>query len=264
MDTNALMKQAVQMENDGGPPRHVPGVVNIVVFDKTQTPPPPDTTTVPHMIGFEVKKLASLTFWWHTGGLFDAFQGYADGVCGAASWSEALQAALAVAKEKSAKIGSLQFWGHGADAQPLMAHDSLTTADFKPGGKHYELLLTLRDAMDPEHGSVWFRSCNVFRKSAGQAFAKAAADLLGVPVVGHTFITHVLQSGTEVARPGEAPDWPDDLGVAKNRHKDGTDLLWSDPFRKRTATIFRFFPPLHKGDLVPGKSLLDILIRLFT
>jgi hypothetical protein len=37
----------------------------------------------------------------------------------------------------------------------------------------------------------------------------------------------------------------------------------SDPLRKRTVTMFRFYPPMDRADCLPGSNLVNIVKRIF-
>jgi hypothetical protein len=74
-----------------------------------------------------------------------------------------------------------------------------------------------------------------------------------VPVLGHTFIIHLLQSGCQVLRPGQTPDWPEDQGVPKRKNKSH---IWSDPLRKKTVTALRFYP-IDDAGLLGVKHLVN-------
>lgn len=258
----ALVRDAVREANKGPQPAKLPGTVNVVVFDDTQTNPRPNETVRPEDAPFRVRDVTSLTFWWKTGGLIDELQGFADDAIGASNWDEAIDAAVSFAKRRRAKIGSLQFWGHGSDGAVHMGSESLTARDFGSGGRHEAALAELRAVMHPQQGSVWFRSCNNFRKERGRELARASVAFLGVPVVGHTFITHALQSGTMALHPGEAPFWDEDLGV-RRKPRNGRDTLISDPLRKRTVTMFRYYPPMTRAEALPGSNLVNLVKRIF-
>ena len=185
-------------------PRKLNGAINVIVYDKTNVPPP-GARTVGDRVKSAFTTRESLTFWWKVGSFIDQTTTFADYAAGAATWDEAFNAVLqAVDREtrktgKPATIASLQFWGHGSPGSAFMgSEDTLDKATVAPGGEEHQLAAQVAQRMHPQHGHVWFRCCSAFQGQRGQDFAKAAAATFGVPVVGHTFIIHALQSGTQV------------------------------------------------------------------
>jgi hypothetical protein len=93
-----------------------------------------------------------------------------------------------------------------------------------------------------EDALVWLRCCSAFGAAAGRAFAPALAERFGVRVAAHTYVIHVLQSGTHALAPGERVDWPEDEGVVIERGR-ATRAKDSLPFEPRTISCFRLDLP---------------------
>ncbi|MGE0703715.1 MAG: hypothetical protein AB7F99_05830 [Vicinamibacterales bacterium] len=212
-------------------------VLNVVVFDSTQT-----------------QLVPGLTYWWRAGSTLARMAGRVDVVVRADDWTPALREIAAAVRSRStpdcpARIGQMQFWGHGCDGAMLLAGRRLDTRSFARESPHRPLLDELRSLMDANQGSVWFRGCNTFRGDEGGRFAREAADFFGVPVVGHTFIIWALQSGTHILAPGETPGWSTSEGVRGRARRLSftpwarSDSLWSAPFRPRTIPALRLAPP---------------------
>jgi hypothetical protein len=182
--------------------------------------------------------------------LLQCYAGNVDLIVAADSWGNALQEIVEAVEEHSVhrpwRIGSLQFWGHGFDGNALMGAERLNKNSFLPSAPHHDALLKVKQLLHPKGGSVWFRCCQPFRGPEGKAFALAAVDFFGVPVVGHTFIIWLIQSGTQVLKPGKRPQWPDDQGFGQKV----TDP-WSDPLRKKTISALRFHPPMTALGFIP-------------
>lgn len=248
-------EEAFEIANRSKVLRAVAGVINVVVLDKTETPPPPTFPKDKPKIIAALNNLdpRGLTFWWRAGGALDLLLGKADAVVQADSWDSALQGACKAATQRKAKIGSLQFWGHGSDGTAYMAGEPLNIRSFDPTGSHFARLGELRDQMHPKEGSIWYRCCQPFRSASGKKFASRTAGFFKVPAVGHTFITWALQSGTHVLKPGQTPDWADDEGHGKKN-----DDLWSDPFRTHTISCLKFFPPDPVADFLEDLKLLSV------
>jgi hypothetical protein len=251
---NAVWEEAFEIANRSKVLRKIAGVVNVVVLDKTQTPPPPTFPKDKPKVIATLNKLdpRGLTFWWRAGGALDYMLGKCDVVVQADGWECALKGICEAARKRKSKIGSLQFWGHGSDGAAYMAGEALNSDSFKSTGKHIALLHDVRGLMHPKEGSVWYRVCQAFRSAKGKTFAKTTADFFKVPAVGHTFIIWALQSGTKVLDPGKSPDWDDDEGHGKKN-----DDLWSDPFRNHTVSMLRFYPPDPAADFLSAVKLLE-------
>jgi hypothetical protein len=247
-------------------PHKPKGAINVVVYDKTNVPPPGAVT-----LGDRVKSVIdphqSLTFWWKLGSFIDQLQAFADYSVGAASWEEAFNGVNDAVSREAKKTGqpvtiaSLQFWGHGSSGHAYMGDGtSLSKKTLAPGGTFHDLAVKTASHLHRTQGHVWFRCCTPFQGTAGQDFARAASAIFVVPVIGHTFIIHALQSGTEVLLPGAQPNWDTDEGIHK-RGKHKSDDIISSPWRRRTVTMFRLYPPLDPGDIVLPSGLLGAIER---
>jgi hypothetical protein len=246
-------------------PHKPSGTINVIVYDKTNVPPP-GARTVGDRVKTAFNTHESLTFWWKVGSFLDQAVAFADYTAGAASWDEAFDGVLeAVDREsrktgKPATIASLQFWGHGSPGTAFMGGDDLGKVSVAPGGEEHPLAAKVAERMHPRQGHVWFRCCSAFQGQRGHDFARRAATTFRVPVVGHTFIIHALQSGTRVLRPEGAPDWELDEGIKKRGREKGKDLV-SGPLRVRTVSMFRLYPPMDGGRVVVPPLVLGPLMR---
>ncbi|MDA7915721.1 DUF4347 domain-containing protein [Verrucomicrobia bacterium] len=250
-----VLDDAYQVANRASVVRKATNVINIVVYDKSETPPP---CTFPKkrptsVGGFKDISPFSLAFWWKTGGDLNQMRGAGDILIGANTWKGGLRKIVQELRKRSeddpVKIGSLQFWGHGTDGAMLLAGSALDSSAFDEDAEHRKLLDEIRGHLDPRQGSVWFRGCHTFRGKEGQAFAKTAADYFKVPVVGHTYLIWLLQSGTQVLKPGAKPDWT--VSQGKGRINDP----WSDASRPRTISMLKFHPPTRSLEFISKKNL---------
>jgi hypothetical protein len=89
---------------------------------------------------------------------------------------------------------------------------------------------------------VWVRCCSAFGARQGRAFAPALAERFGTRVAGHTYVIHVLQSGTHGVAPGDRVEWPEDEGIVVEggRAVRAKDSL---PFEPRTLSCLRLDLP---------------------
>lgn len=241
--------------------------VHIIVYDKTNVPPPGAET-----IGDRVKVLfsdpkSSLTFWWKLGAFLDKALGFADYIVPAASWDEAFAGIQDALAKESAKIGaqariaSLQSWGHGSPGRVYMGSGRpLHASTLNPGGVYHDQARAVAARMHKTEGHVWFRCCSPFQGAAGHELARVASSVFGVPAVGHTFTIHALQSGTRVLQPGARPDWDVDEGIHKRGKKEGEPQI-SSPLRVRTVAMFRLYPPLDEGKIILPAGLTAAVAR---
>jgi hypothetical protein len=241
--------------------------INVIVYDKTEVPPPGADT-----IGDRVKVLfndpkSSLTFWWKLGAFLDKALGFTDYIVPAASWDEAFAGIQDAVARQAAKTGrpvriaSLQSWGHGAPGHVFMGPaPALTAATLNPGGRFHEQARAVASLMHSTEGHVWFRCCSPFQGARGQELARVASTIFRVPAVGHTFTIHALQSGTRVLEPGARPDWDVDEGIHKRGKKEGQAQI-SSPLRVRTVTMFRLYPPMDEGKIILPAGLSAAVAR---
>jgi hypothetical protein len=251
----AARDEAFRESNGGSVVTPAAGTMNIVVYDGSDARPPVAYRTPPAGLGaLNSSQLTSLTFWWKAGGMVQLFRQKAQKVIAADSWRSALTKVVEAAQRgidgRPKKIGSLQFWGHGAPGAMLINDRGIVTDDFSPGRPLHPLLKDLADNMSPQHGSIWFRGCNTFQGDTGQTFASAAAGFFGVPVVGHTYIIWVYQSGTYLLKPGQTPEWSKAEGGGNNKLE-----TYSGPRKPNTVSCLRFYPPKTGGDFLSGARL---------
>jgi len=227
------------------------GAINIVVYDSTNV-----ARRGVRTIGERMRRLCDatqwLTFWWRLGARMRELQGFADYSIGAATWTHALaEVGQAVERHRAitgrpTTIASLQFWGHGLPGHAFLGLDppSMNARTLAPGGLLFGPARQIGKLLHPRQGHVWFRCCSPFAGVTGLEFARAAAAAFGVPVVGHTFTIHLVQSGTRVLRPGQIPDWNADEGIHQRGRRRGTNIV-SAPWHARTVSMFRLRPPIH-------------------
>ncbi len=164
-----------------------------------------------------------LSPWWKLGGSLHGLTRRAQSIPfrsrGVSSWQETFAWAASVSREEGRPIAELQAWGHGGWgfmdlADSRLDRNALSRAR---GTRLAPELDAFRDAL-ADDGLLWLRCCSAFGGHAGRAFAPAIADRLRREVAAHTYVIHVLQSGTHVVSPGAVADWPVSEGVIT---KDG-------------------------------------------
>ena len=163
---------------------------------------------------------------WRTGARLYAGLGRVDHHFGARSWQEALEWLGTIAPER--KIAELQLWGHGHWGLAKIDSDTLSMASFRRGHAHRPLVERLAQRMD-EDALLWFRTCETLGADAGQAFATACTEELGVRVAGHTFVIGVLQSGLHGLLPGRAPHWDPEEGLKRGTPARPVEAHGSSP-----------------------------------
>lgn len=176
-----------------------------------------------------------LSFAWATGARWYRARGWLDRAKGAESWEEALE--FLETTVPSRKVSEIQFWGHGKWGDARFGDERLELASLARGHPHGERLRRVAARFDA--GAVlWFRSCETLGASSGQAFAQALAGELGCTVAGHTYVIDLLQSGLHALRPGGAPDWDPEEGLAEGSAERPLRALRSSPSAPRTITCF--------------------------
>jgi hypothetical protein len=83
---------------------------------------------------------------------------------------------------------------------------------------------------------LWFRTCETLGAHAGQDFAAALTDATGARVAGHTFVIGFFQSGLHCLRPGVAPHWSAEEGLAQGSAERPQSALPSTPDAPNTIT----------------------------
>jgi hypothetical protein len=177
--------------------------------------------------------LPGLSRAWRSGATLYRGLGRVDAAFGASSWDEALTW-LAAVKEP---VRELQYWGHGRWGRVLMDREALDASAFGDGHRLRAKLDAVREKLTDD-ALVWLRTCEAFGARAGHDFARRLADFSGARVAGHTFVIGVLQSGLHGLRPGHAPDWPLDEGIAEGTPDAPARAHGSGPRRPRTITCF--------------------------
>ena len=161
---------------------------------------------------------------WAVGCWFQKVVGAVDAYYGASSWADAKDWLL---KQKT-PITVLQYWGHGSPAIVWSAGHAIPLSEW----------LSLKPILSP-NSLVWFRVCNSFQGTRGQAFSKLLADNLGCTIAGHTRIIGIWQGGLYTRTPGSEPSWSVD---------EGADFLLSDYLRFwKNHTIFCLRTSIPKG-----------------
>lgn len=129
-------------------------------------------------------------------------------------------------------VSAVQVWGHGMSGAPYI------------GGRPIPLEL-IADELDgylSPTSYVWFRSCDVFSRAAGVAFARDAVAAFRCGVVGHTRIVSLpnplCQSGGHGLLPGRSPQW----GAGEGVGDDGRSL-GSGFFVPNTCLVTAMDPP---------------------
>ena len=160
----------------------------------------------------------------------------------ATSWDEALGWLATHAPGRP--IAEIQYWGHGRWGRVYVDQDVLDASAFGPSHRLAPRLAAVRERLLPGGESlVWLRTCEAFGAVAGHDFATRLADGLGARVAGHTFIIGALQSGLRGLRPGHAPDWPLDEGVAEGTPDKPLRAHDSGLRRPRTITCLQGVVP---------------------
>jgi hypothetical protein len=138
--------------------------------------------------------------------------GRLDRAYGAASWGAALTWLAEV--EPDRPIEQIQIWSHGLFGAVLMDGEALDATALSPGHPHHQKLLRVRQRLVPD-ALWWFRTCETFGTTHGQAFARAWTSFFGCRAAGHTHIIGVWQSGLHLLAPGEDPAWSPGEGVTQ-------------------------------------------------
>lgn len=174
--------------------------------------------------------------WWAGSGLYRAL-GRLDRARGVSSWAEALDWLASFGAGSGARLAEVQFWGHGRWGSARIGSEVLDASVLDEGHVHRERVRRVAERLLPgEQGLWWFRTCETFGTSRGQAFARVWAAALGCRVAGHTFVIGAWQSGLHSLLPGAEPTWSSDEGVPGTA--DPRMALPSRPRAPNTITCF--------------------------
>ncbi|MBW2734500.1 MAG: hypothetical protein JRH20_19105 [Deltaproteobacteria bacterium] len=165
-----------------------------------------------------------LSFAWKTGGWLYRSLGRIDAMRGVESWGEALK--WLSTQQSEAPIDEVQYWGHGKWGSARVREEVLDIHALRPGHLLHPHLLQLRSRLHAD-SLWWFRTCETFGADAGHAFARGFTDFLGCAMAGHTHIIGYYQSGLHRLRPGQAPHWPSEEGLACGTPAAPEEALWS-------------------------------------
>jgi hypothetical protein len=182
-----------------------------------------------------------LTRFWRMGAALHRVASRADRTLGARSWREALRWAASVCEETGRPLGELQAWGHGGWGYMGMGGERLDEGALTSKSSPLAGEIDALRASFGEGALLWLRCCSAFGTSAGQRFAQALTDRLGVRAAAHTYIIGAWQSGTHSLAPGDRPSWSDREGVEVR--SGGPVAQVSTPFAPSTVTCLHFSLP---------------------
>ena len=188
--------------------------LRLVVFDETDVGRGVLVPRIERRTDGTAYGTGGLTRWWRLGAVMHRLARHADATTGASSWEQALRWATSLARERRARIGELQIWGHGGWGHMGLGPSRLDRealageAPLAPALDAFRAVLS-NDAL------FWVRCCSAFGAPAGRAFAPALADRLSCRVAGHTFIIGGWQSGAHSLAPGDEPAWNPDEGIER-------------------------------------------------
>lgn len=189
----------------------MPAPLRLMVYDRTCTGRP---------------FLPGLTHAWASGAWLYRALGRFDAHHGAATWADALR--WLTEFEADRPIAEIQYWGHGKWGKALIDRVGLGVEALEPEHEHHEALSRIRERMLPEAGSLWwFRTCELFGAEVGHRFARQWSDFFEATTAGHTFIISHWQSGLHSLRPGEAPTWSTQEGLAEGTPDEPVRAKWS-------------------------------------
>lgn len=195
----------------------ISGGLRLLVYDRTCSGRPVGLTTA-----------------WSSGSVLYRGLGRLDGAAGVASWAEAL--GWLASFRASEPVQEIQYWGHGRWGRALVDRDELSSEALRPGHPLAPKLEAVRERLVPGgEALLWLRTCEAFGARAGQDFAARLADYFGARVAGHTHVIGVLQSGLRGLRPGHAPDWSAEEGLAEGTAEAPRRAHDSSPLRPRTV-----------------------------
>jgi hypothetical protein len=149
-----------------------------------------------------------LTASWWMGSLLRSIRKGRDEILSVESWDDMVKQL-----EPLSGVKRVEYWGHGSTGSVSCDHRRLR-ANVLPAVKHI---------MDGPESLWWWRTCNTFQAQSGRDFAQHCVDALDCRVAGFQNIIWMWQSGLQVLRPGEEPDWDDEGGK------------WSKPWMSNTV-----------------------------
>ena len=178
-----------------------------------------------------------LTTAWSAGSVLYRGLRRIDATFGATSWKEALE--WLATYEVSRRIAEIQYWGHGRWGRVMIDKDPFDASALSAASPLAANVAALRERLVPGgEALVWLRTCEAFGATAGLDFAQRLADGLGARVAGHTHIIGALQSGLRALRPGNAPNWTPEEGIAEGTPDAPKRAHESGVLRPRTITCF--------------------------
>lgn len=175
-----------------------------------------------HIIFFDPTQ-GFLSFLWRLGAWLALRRGIAQAAIPVSNWFD-----LAEALRRFKTFDSVQVWGHGSPARPLLDGRAPNAADLA-------LLSAIVRPMVLAGGGripIWvWRSCAVFSGTMGRNYAAMCTATFGCRVAGFTYNIGWRwgwQSGMHVLAPGFSPDWLATEGCGK----DGRPVWsrWRAPF----------------------------------
>lgn len=191
--------------------------LRLVVFDATQL----------------AKKPVGLGLSWRAGAVLYRSLGWVDHAYAARDWASALAWLTNISPERP--IREIQYWGHGKWGRAFIDRDVLDRRSVHTGHRLRPELEAVRARMT-EDGLFWFRTCETLGARAGQDFARAFADFMGVRVAGHTYEIAYFQSGLQTLAPGTLPHWDPTQGLTQGTAESPVRAKRSHPNEPNTIT----------------------------
>lgn len=174
---------------------------------------------------------------WGAGSALYRGVGRLDATFGATSWDEAL--GWLATYEPERPIAEIQYWGHGQWGCVMIDREAFDARALASGHRLAARIAAVRARLLPRGESLlWLRTCEAFGASAGLDFARRLADGFEARVAGHTFIIGAIQSGLHGLRPGHAPDWSEEEGIAEGTPAKPLRAHGSGVLKPRTVTCF--------------------------
>ena len=207
--------------------------VKLLVYDRTCMGSRDVAGAVRGVVTAEGTRAIPLSRAWSAGSVLYRAVGRIDASCGVASWGEALGFLETACPGEP--IDEIQYWGHGRWGRVLVDEEALDAASLSPTHAYARNIDAVRERLSPS-ALVWFRTCETFGATDGRELAARLADRLGARVAGHTYVIGFYQSGLFGLRPGDAPYWPGDHGLAEGAPDRPVRARVSTPGAPRTLT----------------------------